>query len=207
MNFRRHIKGNPRRYRRLAFIATSAFVIAVAGLIASTTAQAAPRSPAHTISTNARSATSATLAVRATTDTTFGPYYLKETYASYRIGAPSLNLYDPVVETLGGRQLLLDNTTGFNYKFRFKADTSKCVAANNAGDLSVIHPCDGSGVVWTAITGNDGCSAVFESQDFSNKYLAGPGNGSQFAVKGLGANGWLYQFRLVNPSTGQVTCF
>jgi hypothetical protein len=140
--------------------------------------------------------------------TTTGPYYLKESFASYRVGAPSLSPYDPVKETLGGREIYFDETTFAHYKIRFKADTSKCVAAANNGDTVDIKPCSSAtGVVWVAHDGQDGCSVVLESQHFSGKYLSGDGNGDQFHIRSYQANGWYQQFRPVVPSTGQVICF
>jgi hypothetical protein len=141
--------------------------------------------------------------------TTYGPFYLQETYSSYRVGAPNVSAYDPVQETLGGREIYLGTTgTAYHYKIPFLRDTSLCVAAANNEDTVDLKPCSGAnGVVWIAITGQDGCSAVLESQEFSGKYLSGTANGSQFHIRSYQAKGWYQQFRLVDPQTGNETCF
>jgi len=134
------------------------------------------------------------------------PVYVKEAYASYRVGAPTIGLYDPVQQTTDGRLIIQSFTSAGHLLLMFNADTSKCVAASNSGDLAVVHPCNGgSGVVWIPHTGPDGVSCEFESQKFDNKYLAGDGsNGDQFHVKGLGASGWYYQFRILNQNGTEV---
>jgi hypothetical protein len=119
-----------------------------------------------------------------------------ETNGSYCIGAPSLALYDPVVETTTGRLLYTPSSgTTNNFKLQFAADQTKCVAASNSGDHVVIHPCNGSGVVWipTDINGNNG-SELLESNEFPGKYLSGDNMGHQFQLKSHGASGWFQRF-------------
>jgi hypothetical protein len=140
-----------------------------------------------------------------------GPWYVREAYSSYRISAVSLANYDPVVEQTSGRELDFVPTgpTG-HYKLAFSAtNDDRCVAAANNGSTVDIKPCSGAnGVVWIAEQGPDGCSYIFENQQFSPKYLAGHDvNGDQFQVKDYGAAGWYYQFRLVEPGTGSVHCY
>jgi hypothetical protein len=125
-----------------------------------------------------------------------------ESYSShgYCIGAPNLGLYDPVVETINGRFIDVQSQGGNKYLLAFQAAPSLCIAAANNDYLAVIHPCNGgAGVVWTAHVGPDGMSCTFENQEFSDKYLAGHNDGSQYHVKHLGASGWDYQFATDNP--------
>ena len=141
--------------------------------------------------------------------TTYGPFYLRETYSSYRVNAPSLNLYDPVQETLGdGRLIYLGSTgTADHYKISFMADTTKCIAAADNGSDVDVKPCSGAnGVVWIAFQGADGCSGNFESQEFSGMYLSGHDNGSQYEIRRYQAAGWYQQFKFVDPQTGNVEC-
>ena len=141
---------------------------------------------------------------------TSGPWYIRETYSSYRISAPNLANYQPVVELTGGRYIDFVPTgpTG-HYKLAFNAtNDDRCVAAADNGSTVDIKPCSGAnGVVWIAGEGPDGCSYIFESQEFSGKFLAGHDvNGDQYQVKNYGAPGWYYQFRLIEPGTGTVHC-
>jgi hypothetical protein len=140
-----------------------------------------------------------------------GPWYVREAYSSYRISAPNLALYEPVVEQTGGRYIdFLPTGPAGHYKLAFNAvNDDRCVAAANNGSTVDIKPCSGAnGVVWIAEQGPDGCSFVFENQQFSGKFLAGHDvNGDQFQVKNYGASGWYYQFRLVEPGTGIVHCY
>lgn len=139
---------------------------------------------------------------------TYGPFYLRETYSSYRLDAPSLNLYDPVKETLGnGREIYLGGTgTADHYKISFMRDTTKCVAAANNGSDVEVKSCSGDGTVWIAFQGADGCSGNFESQEFSGMYLSGHDNGSQYQIRRYQAAGWYQQFKFVDPQTGNVEC-
>src|SRR5436309_695026 len=61
--------------------------------------------------------------------------HIYETYGRYRVGAPSLAPYQPVVEARDGR--VIDIAAAGNYrKLEFDADRSKCVAAaDNGTDL------------------------------------------------------------------------
>jgi hypothetical protein len=118
-----------------------------------------------------------------------------ESYGAYCVGAPSLGLYDQVVETFSGRQIATIGLGNNNWEFAFRADPTKCVAASNSGDVAVIHPCNGgSGIVWKAQVGPDGVSCIFENQHFSGKYLSGDDKGDQFHLKSKGASGWFQQF-------------
>lgn len=122
--------------------------------------------------------------------------HIRETFGSYSVGAPSIALYDPVMETTSGR--VIDIVAAGNYrKLEFDADTTKCVAAANNGADVVVHPCDGSGVDW-AIIGLDSSHYAFQNREFNNKYLAGANNGTQFQLKTWGQNGWYYNFRLTS---------
>jgi hypothetical protein len=119
-----------------------------------------------------------------------------ETNGSYCLGAPNLVLYDPVVETSGGRLFYTPSSgSSNNFKLEFVGDTTQCVAASNSGDAVVIHPCNGSGVVWipTDINGSNG-SELLESSAFPNKYISGDGQGGKFWLKAKGANGWYQRF-------------
>jgi hypothetical protein len=141
--------------------------------------------------------------------TTYGPYYLRETYSSYRLDAPSLNPYDPVQETLGGgREIYLGGTgTADHYKISFMRDTTKCVAAADNGSTVEVKSCSGTdGTVWILFLGADGCSGNFESQEFPGMYLSGHDNGSQFQIRSYQAAGWYQQFKFVDPQTGNVLC-
>jgi hypothetical protein len=120
-----------------------------------------------------------------------GPALVCESHGAYCIGAPTLNLYDPVKEG-SGRTINVQNVSGNSYLLEF--NSSKCVAGANNGTDVVIHPCSGgSGVVWIAQLGPDGVSCIFKNQLFGT-YLSGHDNGSQFQLKGNGANGWYQQF-------------
>lgn len=129
--------------------------------------------------------------VLATSSPALASQRIKETYSPWYVGAPSLSLYDPVVETSSGRDFNI-NPAGNGYEFQFTADTTKCVAAANNGVDVVIHPCNGNGTVWLEHQGRN--TFIYESREFSGKYLSGPGNGGQFQLKSRGANGWYQQF-------------
>jgi hypothetical protein len=119
--------------------------------------------------------------------------HLCESFGSYCIGAPSLGLNDPVVETASGRLIDISPVgTGNQRELAFDADPSKCVAAASNGYLAVIHPCNGgSGVVWIEAPGPSG-SLTYESREFPGKYLAGDNHGDQFGVKLIAPNGWYH---------------
>jgi hypothetical protein len=118
-----------------------------------------------------------------------------ESYGAFCIGAPTINLFDPVVETPTGRRIDVLHLSGASYELEFHADQSKCVAASNSGLLGVVHPCNGgSGVVWIVELGGDGHSCVFDSQEFPANDLSGEDNGKQFRVISQGAMGFYQQF-------------
>lgn len=126
-----------------------------------------------------------------------GPALMCETNGNYCVGDPhhDLPLYDPVKEMLAGRILYIDSLGGSSYLLRFDDDHSKCVAASNSGTSVVIHRCNGgAGVVWKAALGRDGVSCIFQSQEFSGKYLSGANNETQFKLKAKYAAGWYQQF-------------
>jgi hypothetical protein len=126
-----------------------------------------------------------------------GPALMCETNGNYCVGDPnrSLPLYDPVKEVLAGRILYVSSLGGTSYLLRFDDDHSKCVAASDSGTSVVIHRCSGgNGVVWKAALGRDGVSCIFQSQEFSGKYLSGANNGTQFKLKAKYAAGWYQQF-------------
>src|SRR5262249_39369056 len=58
----------------------------------------------------------------------------------YRVGAPDLSLFAPVVETVDGRTLTLVDQGSHQVKIRFNANTTLCVAGANNGADVVIHP-------------------------------------------------------------------
>lgn len=126
-----------------------------------------------------------------------GPALICETNGNYCIGDTnrSLPLYDPVKEVLAGRIIDIRSQGGISYKLAFQDDESKCVAGSDSGLYVVIHRCNGgNGVIWKAYLGNNGVSCIFQSQEFSSKYLSGANNGTQFQLKAKGANGWYQQF-------------
>jgi hypothetical protein len=118
--------------------------------------------------------------------------HLKETNGAYRVGAPSLTNYDPVVETVDGRNLNIIIQSGDDVKIKFSTDTSKCVAGANNGTDVVIHPCDGTGIVWTMI--GDGFGHLFFFNKKFSLYLAGANNGTQFKLRGNPSPGWYERF-------------
>ncbi len=117
--------------------------------------------------------------------------HLCESFGSYCVGAPTVHLDDPVVET-GGR-LFNFIPAGSGVEIQFVDNTSLCVAAANNGHDVVQHPCNGGhGIIWHEQQGP--ATTLFENNEFSGKYLSGAGNGTQFQIKDLGASGWLQQF-------------
>ena len=136
-----------------------------------------------------------TLLLTASPASATGSTFICEAFGHYCVGAPSLALFDPVVETTGGRDIFVLSLGGTSYLLEFNADRSKCVAGANNGVDVTIHPCDGGvGIVWKTHLGNDGASCLFESQKFSGLYLSGANNGTQFKIKSKGLTGWLQQF-------------
>ena len=124
------------------------------------------------------------------------PVHIRESHGVFAIGAPTINLFDPVVETNTGRLIDVMHVSGASYELAFNADTSKCVAASNSGLLGVIHPCNGgAGVVWIAARGPDGHSCTFESQEFPGRFFAGHDDGTQFHVDPMPTTGDFFQFR------------
>jgi hypothetical protein len=80
---------------------------------------------------------------------------------------------------LAGQVIDIKSQGGISYKLAFDQDLSKCVAASDSGATVVIHACNGgNGVIWKAYLGNDGVSCIFQSQEFSSKYLSGANNGT-----------------------------
>jgi hypothetical protein len=125
--------------------------------------------------------------------------HLKETSGSYRVGAPNLALYAPVVETTSGRDVnLITAPTGADDVYiKFSADTSLCVAAaNNSSDV-VIHPCSGgSGIIWTlqdSASGHCLPYCLFKNR-LVGLYLAGNNRGGQFQLKPHPLGGWYEAF-------------
>ena len=117
---------------------------------------------------------------------------IKETFGSYYIGAPTVALDDPVVETTGSRSFNILSAGG-GEEFQFVANTSLCVAAANNGVDVVMHPCNGgSGVIWHEVQGKS--STLFENNKFAGKYLSGDNKGNQYQLKSKGASGWDQQF-------------
>jgi hypothetical protein len=123
--------------------------------------------------------------------------HLCETSGNYCVGAPSLALYAPVVETISGRDIHLISLGNNQFDIELNAAPGECVAAANNGTDVVIHPCNGGlGTVWIEHF-NPNNHRQFESREFRTKYLAGHNNGTQFQVKTLGQSGWFYNFDLV----------
>lgn len=118
--------------------------------------------------------------------------HLCETFGSFCVGAPTVHLDDPIDETASGR-LLNFISAGGGEELQLVANTSLCVAAANNGQDVVQHPCNGgAGVIWHEVQGP--ATTLFESNEFSGKYLSGANNGTQFQLKDRGANGWEQQF-------------
>ena len=117
----------------------------------------------------------------------------------YCINAPTLALYDPVIQSSSGRSIYLiwlDMTKG-QLELQLAADTKKCVAAANNGHDVVLHKCSGgNGVVWIEHLTN---GPRFESREFSGKYLAGDNvTGHQFQIRApVSGDGFLYVFEFM----------
>jgi hypothetical protein len=122
--------------------------------------------------------------------------HLVETFGNYFVGAPSLALYAPVVETSSGRSINIHSNGDGGYEIVFNYDTSKCVAGANNGADVVIHPCNGgSGIIWFLSTDGNG-NLFFQNKKFST-YLAGANNGGQFQLKPKPLSGWYEKFTLL----------
>ena len=118
--------------------------------------------------------------------------HLCETFGSFCVGAPTVGLDDPVVETADGR-LLNIFPAGSGEELQLVDNTSLCVAAANNGSDVVMHPCNGGlGTIWHEQQGP--ATTLFENNEFSGKYLSGANNGTQFRIKNRGASGWEQQF-------------
>lgn len=136
----------------------------------------------------------ATSSAASATSTSTRCGHIVETFGRYAIGAPSLDLEKPVMETTDGRVLdCLSSSNGM--KLAFEASPTHCVAAANDGHDVVIHLCSGDGTVWE-FRENSVCPAsfCFENHRFSGMYLSGDGHGDQFQIKNANAAGWLQTF-------------
>jgi hypothetical protein len=136
-----------------------------------------------------------------------------ESHGNFCVGAPTLGANDPVQETQSGRTISFVNQGGNSYLLEINATTGAgmtklCVAASNADNFGVLHPCNGgSAVIWKAEQGPDGLSCLFDNQKFAGSYLTGSNSsGAQFTMSS-GTAGGFKQFKLTSgPSgTGTVT--
>ena len=120
--------------------------------------------------------------------------HLCETSGNYCVGAPTLALYAPVVETVSGRDLGTIPLGNNQFELVFLANTTFCVAAANNGIDVVVKHCQGDfGVVWIREFNPNG-HLQFHNREFSNKFLAGHNDGTQFHAKDAGRPGWFYNF-------------
>src|SRR5947207_1685939 len=124
--------------------------------------------------------------------------HLCETNGNYCIGAPTLALYAPVVETTSGRDLGAIDLGNNQFELVFLADNGIfCVAAANNREDVVVKHCQGDfGVVWIREFNPNG-HLQFRNREFSNKFLAGHNDGTQFHAKDAGRPGWFYNFDVV----------
>jgi hypothetical protein len=136
-----------------------------------------------------------------------------ESHGNFCAGAPNLASGDPVQETQAGRTIdfASTGTSGTSYLLEVAATntpggTLECIAASNADNFGVLHPCNGgSAVVWKAELGPDGQSCLFDNQKFAGSYLAGKGTGSQFEMVSGAVSGPLKQFKLTTGASGTGT--
>ncbi|HEX5115270.1 MAG TPA: hypothetical protein VFW65_08735 [Pseudonocardiaceae bacterium] len=128
--------------------------------------------------------------------------HLMESSGSFRIGAPDLSDFAPVVETTAGRDLQIVGAgtgTAGQVKIEFTGTTGPdlCVAASDSGVTVVVHTCSGQlGTVWSEQMENG--HRLFLSREFNMppRYLCGLDDGTQFRMESLG-QGFRCRFDLV----------
>lgn len=122
-----------------------------------------------------------------------------ETSGSFCIGAPTLALNAPVVETVTGRviNIMSQGLPAGQVELQISAAPSLCVAAAD-GDVNVVlHACQrGQGTVWIEMPpGGSGNPHTFQDREFDT-FLAGRDNGTEFKVEGPNVPGFFYRFNV-----------
>jgi hypothetical protein len=126
-----------------------------------------------------------------------------EAHGSWCVGAPTINVGDPILEESGGRlfqvkqQVTAEGET--ITRFIFNQDTSKCMAPAVSGQFISVRLCSAEDVDWESWLGPDKKSCLFQNVSFKT-FLSGPNGknaGGEFTLQTNGANGWFQQF--TNP--------
>jgi hypothetical protein len=137
--------------------------------------------------------------VQATKASVTTTHHIKEAFAIYRVGVPTLVAGDAAIETTGGRRLDIvpDGNNDGGVFLEFAETTSLCVTAGTSGGV-LVEPCsDATHDVWFE---EQGPSHLLFENGASNKYLSGPDNGGQFQVMSRPApSGWEQQFIVETP--------
>jgi hypothetical protein len=123
-----------------------------------------------------------------------GGLLIRETSGQYKIGAPTLQIFDPVQETTSGRLIDVFPLGGHRIELELATDQSKCVAASNGGKTAVLHLCSGAAVAWDVSDLNSDGSCLISNAAFPNAYLSGDDMGDQFQLKAKKAKGWFQRF-------------
>ena len=127
-------------------------------------------------------------------------HHLKETFGSFKVGAPTLGQNLAVDETENGRALafLPDGGTDGGIELQING-TGLCVAAAADRIHVVQHLCNGGlGTVWF----EEACpsSTLFENRANRGCYLTGPNNAGQFEIMTRPApSGFEQQFTVTTP--------
>lgn len=119
-----------------------------------------------------------------------------ETFGNFCVGAPTLALNAPVVETGAGRDInrLTAGLPAGEVELQIAAAPSLCVAAANGDVNAVLHACQGGlGTVWIEHRLSSPGQFQFQDREFDT-YLFGLNNGSQYQVGRLGVPGHFYNF-------------
>jgi hypothetical protein len=108
----------------------------------------------------------------------------------YCVGAPTINIGDPVMEVTTGGRLIDEVTTNGITKLKFNQDQSKCVGVDSSGINVVVRHCTDQGVDWLKaddVGGNNWINNRFQ------KDLTGRNDGGQFVIKDAGCTNSCFQ--------------
>ena len=112
------------------------------------------------------------------------------------VGAPTINLGDPVVLTSGGRAIDEVSVGNFQYQLQFSSDTSKCVGIASSGNITVRECSNTNATYWFPEGTGNGNTYWEDTHVGSGSYLASDNtvNDQLKACPGNGCNGWYFNW-------------